>query len=464
MKRNFRFYFTLFVAKGIALVLKIAGRKGTSLPGWRALNMCPGFLGRMRHPKTVIGITGTNGKTTVSNMMEDILSDNGYDFMCNREGTNVESGIISTLLAHTTLTGKIKKDLAVFEIDERSAPKILPFLHVDILICTNLVRDAYDRNAHTDFMIDLLNRHISDETRLVLNGDDLLCSSLKPENNRVFFGIAQQSGETPEQKNVVCDVQRCPACGGPLTWAFIRHHHIGRAACERCGFASPDLTYWIDDRSASGPLTVLERGKPETYPMVHESEMNIYNELSAISTLREFGLTPAQIAGSLSKLKIAQTRYSEEQVGDKRVILHLAKGQSPIACSTAFENVKKYPGKKAVVLLLDDFFEAQHSVEHIAWLYETDFEYLNDDSICQIIAAGARHCDMQVRMLLADVPPDRITHLAAIEQAADLVKFKEVDAVFILHIVFRIEQAQQLKQQLIARMKAPGKEATGDEN
>ena len=33
MKRNLRFYFALFFAKGTALVLKLIGRKGTSMPG-----------------------------------------------------------------------------------------------------------------------------------------------------------------------------------------------------------------------------------------------------------------------------------------------------------------------------------------------------------------------------------------------------------------------------------------------
>ena len=74
MKRNLRFYFALLFAKGTALVLKLIGRKGTSMPGSWAIILCPDFLGRMPRPKTVIGITGTNGKTTVSNLVEDVLA------------------------------------------------------------------------------------------------------------------------------------------------------------------------------------------------------------------------------------------------------------------------------------------------------------------------------------------------------------------------------------------------------
>lgn len=75
MRRSLRFYFALFFAKGTAMVLKLIGRKGTSMPGSWAIILCPDFLGRMPRPKTVVGITGTNGKTSVANMVEDVLED-----------------------------------------------------------------------------------------------------------------------------------------------------------------------------------------------------------------------------------------------------------------------------------------------------------------------------------------------------------------------------------------------------
>ena len=62
MKRNLRFYFALLFAKGTALVLKLIGRKGTSMPGQLGHHPVARTLGRMPRPKTVIGITGTNGK------------------------------------------------------------------------------------------------------------------------------------------------------------------------------------------------------------------------------------------------------------------------------------------------------------------------------------------------------------------------------------------------------------------
>ena len=118
-----------------------------------------------------------------------MLTQCGYEFTCNRSGSNVATGVASSLIANSTLFGKPKKDLAVFELDERSAPRILPFIKPDLLLCTNIFRDSYKRNAHVEFILDILNTYIPDSTKLVLNADDLLCSSLKPSNRRVFFSI-----------------------------------------------------------------------------------------------------------------------------------------------------------------------------------------------------------------------------------------------------------------------------------
>jgi len=454
MKRSLRFYFALFFAKGTALVLKLIRRKGTSMPGSWAIILCPDFLGRMPRPKTILGITGTNGKTTVANMVEDVLEDNGYDFVCNRSGTNVHTGVASALIANSTFFGKPKKDLAVFELDERSSPGILPYIKPDILLCTNIFRDSYKRNAHTEFITDILDKYIPKQTRLILNGDDLLCAGIASENERVYFGIEQVDGEGTECKNIVHDITVCPVCDKKLVWDFVRYHHIGRAHCPACGFKSPKLDYSacrIDTQDHE--ITVKFDGGEKIYPLLNSSMINIYNSISAMVLLTEFGLGYEKIEASMKKMGISETRYHEDKVNDKKVILHLAKGQNPIACSRTFENIKNYPGKKAVVMFLDDYFDAAHSVENSAWLYDTDFEFLNDDSVSQVIIAGARHWDTYVRTLLAGVPKERIVHVEENEKVVDLFEPEKSESVFILYDVYTIGLANRVKEKLKDKIK-----------
>lgn len=451
MKRNLRFYFALFFAKGTALVLKLIGRKGTSMPGSWAIILCPDFLGRMPRPKTVIGITGTNGKTTVANMVEDILEDNGYDFVCNRSGTNVNTGVASSLIANSTFFGKPKKDLAIFELDERSSPKILPYIKPDLMLCTNIFRDSYKRNAHMEFILDILEKYIPASTRLILNADDLLCAGIRQDNPRVFFSIDRQKEDTDVCRNIVRDITVCPRCGETLQWDFVRYHHIGQAHCPHCGFRSPQGDYRVTEiQPDTGRISLTYQGKDYTFSVPNSATINVYNSLSAIAFLSQFGLPMEKIRASMEKLSISETRYKEEEVAGKKVILHLAKGQNPIACSRAFENIRNYPGKKSVILFLDDYFDAAHSVENTSWYYDTDFEFLNDPSVTQVVAAGARHWDVCLRLLLAGVPREKIAHGPDVEQAVSLLQPKDAQSVFILYDVYTIGLANRTKDKVEA--------------
>ena len=157
-------------------------------------------------------------------------------------------------------------------------------------------------------------------------------------------------------------------------------------------------------------MTVCAGELPGTFPFPNGNIINLYNALSAVAVLSEYGLSREKIAQGMGQLAIAESRYKEDLVGGRRVIFHLAKGMNPIACSQACRNAQNAPGKKAVLLFMDDFHEAAHSVENIAWIYDTDFEFLNDPGIVQVIEAGPRHWDTYVRLLIAGVPREKIVH------------------------------------------------------
>ena len=68
-----RFLLALWLAKLSVPALKITRHNGTDFPGSLALKLCPDFLKYVGRPKTIIAVTGTNGKTTVSNLLADTL-------------------------------------------------------------------------------------------------------------------------------------------------------------------------------------------------------------------------------------------------------------------------------------------------------------------------------------------------------------------------------------------------------
>src|SRR5699024_4416453 len=101
-------------------------------------------------------------------------------------------------------------------------------------------------------------------------------------------------------------------------------------------------------------MTLKTHEGEEVYDLISDNIINIYNMLTVITMLKQIGLTFEQINGGLKKQEIVDTRFSEDEVEGVKIITHLAKGMNPIACSRAFDYVRKYKGNKAVILFLDD--------------------------------------------------------------------------------------------------------------
>lgn len=451
-KRNLRFYIALWMAKLSFRLLRLMGRDASHFPGVVALKVCPDFLARVGKPETVVTVTGTNGKTTVTNMINNLLTDSGYEVLCNHQGSNTYTGIASVLLMGAALSGKSKYKISVLEVDERSSPLIYPYVTPTYLVCTNLFRDSLTRNAHTEFIKDILDNSIPTTTKLILNGDDPISSNLAPGNERIFFGIDPQPFEKGEEENLSCDLRLCPECHSLLQYDFRRYHHIGRVHCDNCSFASPEIDYRatsIDEENMQ--MTVAEAdGTEETYTFPNKNIINIYNYLAAVAFARMFGVPSEKIRDS--RISVVGSRYSEASVGGKEVLLTLSKAQNPIACSRAFSYARKLEGTKSVVLLLDEIEGVENAPENVCWMYDADFELLNSPDIIQVIAVGARHLDDAVRLLIAGVDRSIITTTDDYSSVADLVD-TSADKIVVLYDLHCVKVADNLKKTLTEKFK-----------
>lgn len=447
-KKTLRFQLTLLLSSLAMRIQKLLGMNASYFPGKLAIKLCPNFLGQIEKPETIICVTGTNGKTTVCNIIIDILNDNGYDILDNKAGSNINAGIASSLIAGSTITGKAKKKIAVFEIDERSSKLIYPYIKPNFAVCTNLFRDSIHRNAHPEFIFNIISKSLPKQAHLILNADDLISSALSPKNKRTYFSIAKLDTDLPKCINIINDMQTCPNCHEPLSWNYVRYHHIGNAFCPKCSFASPDSDYIASPDFSSNTLTILVQGKEETYPLISNSIFNTYNEVTAITALREFGLTKKQIQTSLKKLNIVESRYSSETVNGIEIVTHMAKGQNPIACSCVFDYVKQEPGQKEIILMLDDVFDRDGSSEIMTWIYDADFEFLNSDQIHRIIISGVRSADYKFRLLMAGVPEEKLICTEKEIDAPNHLLLNETEKIFILHELYAAEEAMRVKNKV----------------
>ena len=448
-----RFFIAFYIAKLTIILFKIFKKNATVYPGKIALKICPNYLEYIKKPKRVICITGTNGKTTVSNLVTRVLTGNGYKVLNNSFGSNIARGIATTLTNGVNLFGKSKYDIGILEIDERSSKLIYPYINPEYILCTNIFRDSMKRNANTEFILNILNDSIPKNTKLILNADDLLCSSIAQDNERVYFGIDKLDTDIKECINIIQDIKTCPKCDTKLEFDYLRYHHIGHAHCPKCDFQSPSSDYLVTMIDYDNKKIEIKHGdNTNQYQLIQNSLFNIYNMVAAISLLSEIGLETNKIQDSFKNIEIVKTRIDEEIVNGKKIILHLAKGQNPVACSRVFDYVRNEPGPKIVFLLIDDYFDAKETSENIAWLYATDFEFLNDDNIKQIIVTGDRYLDTKLRLLLAGVQENRIFIDKNPENIARYANLNNIDSIYFLYDMYQEKNTYLVKNNLLKKI------------
>ncbi len=429
-----RFLMALWAAKLSQPLLKITKHNGTNFPGELALKLCPDFLKYVAKPRRIITVTGTDGKTSVSNLICDMLEAEGQRVLNNRAGSNINSGVATSLLSGCTIFNRTRYDVAVLEVDERSSKRIYPYVKPDVTVITNLFRDSIMRNGHPEYIASILTSAIPPETKLILNADDLISASVAPSNPRVYFGLDRLPGDVTECVNRINDLRICPKCAGKLEYEYRHYHHIGRAHCRDCGFQSPAPDYLGTDVDLEKmTMTVRDAAGDHPYKLLSDSTFNIYNQVTAIALMRELGMDHDKIASLMSHIKIAESRYLSQKAGQVEVVMQMAKDRNALACSRVFDYVTSRPGEKELLLMMNNLSDDLHWSENTCWLYDCDFEFLNDDGVIHVVATGPRAKDYYLRLRLAGVPADRVDCVRDEFEAADKLLLRPGSSVYLLY-------------------------------
>lgn len=451
--KKIRFIFALIMAKLAIIALKITRHNGTNFPGIVALRICPDFLGYINRPKKMIAVTGTNGKTTVSNLINDALKADGITVLNNSLGSNINTGIATTLIYGVNIFNKEKYKMGVFEVDERSAPRIFPYLHFDYMIITNLSRDSIMRNAHPEYIRSLLEKNVGSDTKLILNADDLLSSLILPQNKRVYFGIEKMATDLKKSHNLINDIRVCPHCHHELAYEYVRYSNIGKAYCPHCGFKAPSYDYALGSVDTDKMTAVFKGPEGEhQYRLLNPSVFNIYNELILLTILSELGYSMTRIEELLVKIDIVRSRFNTETVNGIEVVMLLAKDRNAYACSRVFEYIAASDRNKEIVMMMSNLSDSKHWSENICWLYDADFEILINSKVERIIATGPRGKDYSLRLAMAGFDTSRII-TGTIDEAADNLLLNHGSTIYILYGTDSIGEAVKVKNRVIERLK-----------
>ena len=98
------FYIVLWFCKFVSWIMsKLYKKGGSTLPGKIATKMHKQFIRYFKNldMNKVIMVTGSNGKTSTTNMIAHTLKTAGKEVATNAQGANMISGVATTLIKNS---------------------------------------------------------------------------------------------------------------------------------------------------------------------------------------------------------------------------------------------------------------------------------------------------------------------------------------------------------------------------
>ncbi|WP_255467250.1 MurT ligase domain-containing protein [Raoultibacter phocaeensis] len=412
----------LALARGISAVStfglkRVFKRPAANFPGKIALYVDPHLIADLARKleRGSVVVCGTNGKTTVTNLLADALETAGMRVICNRTGANLDSGVATALLH-----GK-RADWGVFESDELWLAKVLPQLKSDYLILLNLFRDQLDRVGEIDRIQESIAGALSSspDTVLLYNADDPLCEAIarRVPNKHIAFGVGEDMG-LPQ--NTVADAQMCQMCSGMLAYEYRQYGQLGEYRCPQCGFARPTLDFAACRvRFEVDGIAFSAGTDANTTVDIHSTATGaymVYNLLATFANARLLGCPPDAFQGALDAFDPQNGRLEHLVVEGRPVLLNLAK--NPTGFNQNLKIITQDAGPRAVAFFVND---KEGDGRDVSWIWDVDFEELAEAENIVVFAGGIRKNDVQVRLKYAGVDAALIGGAAdMLEQTADL--------------------------------------------
>lgn len=345
---------------------------GSAAPGLYAINLCPNIIADLASQiESNVVITGTNGKTTTTRLLSHFARSSEMKIIRNQTGSNLQRGIASALIEYSSLTGKIKADLGIWEIDEAAFNVLLPQINPKIVIFLNVSRDQLDRYGEVDSVVKKWHESVKKLPKnalLILNGDDQNVTNL----SKSFAGKS-------------------------VTFGLKKHN-----------FAATN----IKTKSLSGvsfQLTIDH--KPQTINLPIPGIYHIYDFLAAFAAGYSLNIDLRRMVDSLKSYKSAFGRVEKFTITHpvwranwkaKDGYIFLIK--NPAGATAVFGTLAKELRKEDTLLIaLNDNLADGTDV---SWIWDADFETFQNQSRAKsrdynIIVSGSRAEDLAVRLKYA---------------------------------------------------------------
>jgi UDP-N-acetylmuramyl tripeptide synthase len=427
----------LALARAVGTVSRLRGGGGSSAPGKVLLRLDPGAIGALaaRLPRGSVLVSATNGKTTTTAFLVEILKRAGIAPVNNQTGANMAGGIASTLLAAARPGGRIAGELGLFEVDELWLDSLAAQLHPRAILLGNLFRDQLDRYGELETIADRWNAAVhtgpASNSTLVLNADDPAVADLGRDRDSpvLYFGIEDGSLALPGMAHAA-DAKHCRNCGAPYVFDAIYLGHLGHYHCPSCGQARPMPAVIATDVTLEGVRTArftlrTSAGAAEVILSL-PGLYNVYNALGAAALATALDVDLSEIVAGLQSTKAAFGRaetvtlelspqspassatgrpagLGEGRAHDRRE-LQILLVKNPAGANEVLRTLALEPGQHDLLGVLNDKIADGRDV---SWIWDADFELLAG-RIRQATCSGTRAPELALRLKYAGIDPARI--------------------------------------------------------
>ncbi len=369
------------LGKAIQKIAQLRGG-GQALPGLVVEKLLPGYLASMlaQLPQGVVVITGTNGKTTTTKMVVELLQANGVRVLTNPTGSNFTRGIISSLAQQAHLSGHLPFDIGVFELDEAYARQFVKQVKPRWVLALNVMRDQLDRFGELDTTAKLIGQTMHQATEgLIVNDDDArLVATAKHiaahhKIRTVYFGVA------PELRTQFPVDDELVAVTSPTKTT--KPH---ARTTELQAFTKQNVTFTVASEQHTAQLQL-------------SGQHNFQNAAAALALAHSLlpKASGEALVAQLATVKPAFGRGEQFTLKDGSTLqLILVKNPAGFRQSLA-----SYPTKgKAIMFAVND----KHADgRDVSWLWDVDFSHLKGATIP--LTSGSRAADMALRLQYDDV-------------------------------------------------------------
>jgi UDP-N-acetylmuramyl tripeptide synthase len=385
-------YISVPLGKFVRRVSRLRGG-GSALPGLVVEKIDPGFMQRTLStlPLGVAVVSGTNGKTTTTKMVVELLESQGLKVFTNRTGSNFTRGVAAALLGEVDWRGRLDADVAVLELDEAHAVHFVNRVPPRYSLLLNVLRDQLDRFGEIDTTAQLL-QHIASKTTgtVVLNREDPRVARIADTLDRrerggpevLYFGLDDSLLSTfPNDDDMHAAAPAAEASTGkPAADVVLR----------RVGVDEADFEY---------------DGVTVTTGMKLRGVYNIFNAAAALTLARAIAVRDAgkgkmvaanndSLLAALSQVAPAFGRGESLVVDGHPLELVLVKNPSGFRLG-----LKSFPaaGYATMIAINDNYADGRD----MSWLWDVDFDTLRACGVDQL--SGSRAYDMALRLQYDDV-------------------------------------------------------------